>query len=289
MTRKRPASARILTQWVDAYALRTNQSRARVRRWVSYTVLGGALVRAGGRVDGPAFTIKGGVALEFRMRERARATQDLDVVVNRRGEAVSRALISALAEPYEGFSFLVKEEPKRLPNGTFRMDVALLYLDKPWGTVQVDVTAAGEGEGLRGELVEAFPLAPFGIDGPDALPCIPLPHHVAEKIHGMTLPAADGRRNDRFRDLVDLLLLRTWVTDLAPVRSACVEVFARRGTHAWPPPVDAHEHWRGPFAAMAAEVGVAPPDLAGACEEARRFLREIESAAGTPHGAWSRN
>ncbi len=62
---------------------------------------------------------------------------------------------------------------------------------------------------------------------------------MAQKIHGMTQPPKDDEAaNERFRDLADLLLMRELTSDLAGVRDACVEVFALRGTHDWPPTID---------------------------------------------------
>ena len=63
------------------------------------------------------------------------------------------------------------------------------------------------------------------------------------------------------------------VPDLAIVREACVEVFALRGTHAWPPDV-----WEEPFAALAAELGLPVSTLMEAVEAAAAFIGEIEAS-----------
>lgn len=277
-TRKRPASARILGQWVDAYARQHGQPPARVRNWVSHMVLGGALERAGFEAEGRRFTIKGGVALELRLRHLARATKDLDLTLMSEGADLGRELASALANPYQGFTFRVRDEPEVMPNGASRLEVSLQYLGKGWGTVQVDV-GPREGSTTEVEMVEAISLAPFGLDGPETLPCLSLPYHVAQKIHAMTLPEQDGRRSDRFRDLIDLLLLREWVTDLEVVRRACIEVFETRGTHPWPPVFTPPEHWLEPFDRMAGEVQIATRDVFEAASEVRNFLSTMEPTA----------
>lgn len=277
-TPRKPAkSVRILIQWVDAYARQHGHSPGRVRTWVSHMVLGGALERAGYTADGPVFTIKGGVAMELRLRHLARATRDLDLILNTATEPLE-ALQSALEEPYEGFSFHVKGSPHVMPNRALRMEVGLQFLGKSWGTVQVDA-ARTEASGATVEMVEAFSLAPFGLRGPGQLPCLSLPEHIAQKIHALTAPPPPGRRNERFRDLVDLLLLRGWVTDLEAVRNVCRNVFADRGTHPWPPQLEVPDHWVEPFAEMAREVKLNPNDAHSAAIEFRQFLNQIEESA----------
>jgi hypothetical protein len=64
----------------------------------------------------------------------------------------------------------------------------------------------------------------FGVTGPVELPCLPLRLHVAQKLHGMTLPPRRGKRNERFRDPIDLLLMEELVTDYAGLREACESV-----------------------------------------------------------------
>jgi hypothetical protein len=241
-------------------------------------ILGGALERGGFDGAGRKFTIKGGVALEMRLRHLARATRDLDLILLAdHGDPVEELAI-ALAKPYEGFSFRLRGEPEVMPNGACRVEVSLDYLGKSWGTIQVDVSGK-EGSRTEVDMVEAIPLAQFGLESPEALPCLSLPHHVAQKIHGMTLPPPPGRRNERFRDLVDLLLLREWITDFEAVQRACREVFETRGTHTWPPFFTPPDHWVERFAAMAAELSLPVTDLHQAAIEIRQFVSKIDTAA----------
>lgn len=276
-TRKRPFSARVLTQWVDAYAREHDQPPARVRNWVSHMVLGGALEIAGFDAAGRKFSIKGGVALEMRLRTRARATKDLDLILLSGGDPIQE-LTSALTTPYEGFSFRLHGAGHIMPNGAGRVEVSLDYLGKSWGTVQVDVGPQEDG-GTEVDMVEAISLAPFGLDGPGSLPCLSLPYHVAQKIHAMTAPPPDDRRNDRFRDLVDLLLMREWITDFEAVRSACRDVFQTRGTHEWPPFFTPPDHWIEQYARMAADLGLDVIDVYQAAFEVRAFISKIDETA----------
>lgn len=166
-----------------------------------------------------------------------------------------------------------------MPNNTVRVDVALEYKGRSWGTIQVDLSGQ-EGGRTEVERVEALGLEPFGLNTPEDLPCLSLRYHIAQKIHAMTEPPLDDATpNERFRDLVDLLLMRELVTDFGGVRVACEEVFAIRGTHTWPPVVQPPAFWEEPFGALAAEVELGAQRLHDAVCEAQAFLDAIENAS----------
>lgn len=229
--------------------------------------------------DGARFIIKGPVAIELRSAAKARATKDIDLVVeDRSDEELTAALRDALKDGYQGFTFRVKGEPHVMPNDAVRVDVVLEYRGRSWGTIQVDLSPR-EGDRTEVELVEPLDLAPFGLETPQALPCLSLRYHLAQKIHAMTEPSPDDNTpNERFRDLVDLLLMKELNTDLAGVREACLEVFHIRATHHWPPAVDPPAFWEEPFAALAEEVDLPVRQLEDAVREAQRFIEAIEEA-----------
>lgn len=273
-----PTSERTLGRYVTAYARRSDVDVARVRRLISFMALAGTLRHSGRQEDGrPAFIVKGGAALELRLRDRARATRDLDLILNRDGVDPLAALEELLSAPYEGFTFRRKDEEHRMPNGAIRVKVQVYFHGREWGTVEVDV-AHREGE-TEVELVPGFPLLDeFGITGPEEVECLSLRHHVAQKLHAVTRPMPDGRANDRFRDLVDLLLLRQFVHDHAAVAAACAEVFDCRGTHPWPPALHPPEEWREPFARMAGETGLPVREIDAAVAEISAWVAQIAGA-----------
>lgn len=276
-----PRSVGELAKRVLVYARRQHLAEGRVRRWISHMVLCGALIDRAQRASQPDFLIKGGVALELRLPGRARATRDLDVTLATCDGPLIDAVESALQAEFEGFKFRRKGEPYVMPNNVLRVEIAIQYEGRSWATVRLDVTT-NELDTLEIEYIEAFPLRPFGLTGPERLPCLALPYQIAQKIHAVSESRPQGRDNDRVRDMVDLLLLRGGgsVTDLAAVRVACQRVFDLRGTHSWPPTFEPPDWWVAEFERSASEVGLGEIGFAEALAEMRGFIGEIDKSCG---------
>lgn len=276
-----PPSAGVLTRYAQAYARELGVAEGRVRAWVAYMIMAGVLDRAAGG-EAPRFIVKGGVALELRLRDRARATKDIDIVLRDPAADLADSLEQALVgEGFQGFSFRRKGQPLLLDNGAVNMEFGVTYRGQPWTSISVDIARAEAGE-AEIEWVEAIALTDvFGVTGPAQLPCLPLRFHVAQKLHGMTLPPRPGKQNERFRDLVDLLLMETMITeDYGTIREACELVFRNRNTHSWPPDLDAlPAHWAQPFAQLARELDLPETDVETALVKVRDFVARITSAS----------
>lgn len=273
-----PPSAGKLTKYALAYAREAEIAVGRVRQGISFMALAGALRRTAEGQDGaPYFIVKGGVALELRLGGRARATKDLDLVLHHAEGDLVALLRAALTDRYESFEFRVKNTALEMPNGAIRVEVVLTYRGGDWGTVQVDLSQS-EGE-MEVDLVPALPvLADFGISGPEEVNCLSLRYHLAQKFHGMTQPYGDRGPNPRFRDMIDILLMKELVDDLSSVRAACEEVFALRKTHPWPPEIDPPVDWEVPFAELAASIDLPERSVSEATEEVRLFLASVLAA-----------
>jgi Nucleotidyl transferase AbiEii toxin, Type IV TA system len=231
----------------------------------------------------PSFVIKGGVALELRLRDRARATKDLDLALHHPNADLALTLERALtSDAYQGFSFRNKRKPLVLDNGVVNMEFAVSYRDGAWASISIDVARNEPGE-HEIEWLPAIPLTEsFGIPGPDVLPCLPLRGHIAQKIHGMTLPPRPGKRNERFRDLIDLLLMEVLVIEYQDLCKTCEQVFAARNTHPWPPPLDLPEHWIDPVNRLIRELELPIADAHAGLAQVSQFVdRIIASAKGT--------
>lgn len=272
-----PPSAGVLARYAQAYARELGVAEGRVRAWVAYMIMAGTLERDAD-ADAPTFIVKGGVALELRLRDRARATKDIDIVLrDPKGDLADALERAVTGEAYQGFSFRRKGQPLLLDNGAVNIEIAVSYRGQPWTSVSVDIARAEPGESDV-EWVDAIALTDdFGVTGPTQLPCLPLRFHVAQKLHGLTLPPRPGKQNERFRDLVDLLLMETMIThDHGSLREACELVFWSRNTHEWPPDLDVlPAHWTKPFAVLAEELELPQTDLDAALISVRGFVQRI--------------
>ncbi len=227
-----PPSVGKLDKYVLAYANAHAVATGRVRHWISFMMLSGALDAASTSPNGPRFIVKGGVALELRLPGRARATDDLDIVVECQEDDIVKALDEALRQPYQECTFTRKREVYPLGDTAVRVWVRIDYHSQRWATVQIDL-ARPDGRETETERLAGIPLRHFGLHGPHDLVCLSLRYHIAQKFHGMTKVMDEGTDNDRYRDAVDLLLLRDLVTDndLALVRDACEDTFRVRAQH----------------------------------------------------------
>lgn len=269
-----PKQINHLEKLVAHYAELAGLAPARVRRWISMMVLLGALDRS--RESDPLFLLKGGVAIELRVGAVARATKDVDLVFFGDPERLAGSLDEDLAEPYSVFSF-ERERIESRQDGKFqRLNVRLLFRGRGWGTLKLEV-ASPDSRTTDGEEVKALPIDEFGIDGPAMIRCLSLRYQIAQKLHAVTERFETGD-NDRFRDLIDLIICRDLAPDLAEVREACIDTFAARRLHAWPPTVVVPDSWTEPYAAMAAEMDFPITDVEVAAAEVRGLIAAIDSS-----------
>lgn len=236
----------------------------------------GALGRVGEQ-ETPRFVLKGGIAIELRLHHRARATKDVDAIFFGEADALEKDLDEALSEPYAGFTFQ-RHEVEEFGDDRFRrVNVKLFYRGRSWATLKLEV-AQRESAKIDAEVVTAIPLDEFGLLGPEMVPCLSTRFQIAQKIHAVTEQFED-RHNDRFRDLIDLILLRGISEDRQPIREACVEIFEVREKHAWPPDLVVQYGWAERFPALADEMQFPIRNVDEAADQVRRFIDEIDAAA----------
>ena len=276
--RRAPGNLSHLQRLANAAAADASLPPGRYQRWLNTHIISAVLDRVRDDDGEPLFTLKGGAAMELRLGLSARASKDYDAAFRARAEDMPDAVDRALAADWGGFQ-LQRTEPQFIrTTHAMRTDIKLAYKGKAWGTVQVEVAPAEGQAGQEIDRVPARPLDPVQIRGPQRIACVSVRYQIAQKLHACTEVYDDGRENDRFRDLIDLQLLRGLVEDLSPVHEACVEIFELRGKHAWPPIVTVWPSWADGFAAMARDVAFHTADVTVAADELLGFIAAIDDA-----------
>jgi len=263
-----PALRAALERRLLARSAETGASLDRLRRRVMFERII-ARIQAG---EPGHWVLKGGMALEVRLRDDARLTKDVDLGLR---DDVSGApdlherLIDILAVDldHDYFIFTVGP-PERLREDsggvpTWRAKVSVQLADKPFGRIQLDVSPRTHELHATDRLAIPNSLAFAGIPTVE-VEAVDIHRHAAEKFHGMLRDFGE-RENSRVRDLVDLTILLEH--DLlvpeqtaAAVRSVWLE---RNNTE---PPNDVPqlpESWPDRYQRLAASDGIEiPPFLA---------------------------
>jgi hypothetical protein len=289
-----PKTKGALMQAIALYGTKLHMGPDWVQRWLSFTVIADAL--ACYAPDGaPMFEFKGGAAIEMRMRRlqadegaapgiTPRATKDLDATFRGEMKDLIAAVEAALSQPRHGFSFRTEVETPDAPH-MIRFRVRVSYLVQGVGglaprdlnSVKLEVSRY-EGTHYPPDMVPAFSLKPFGIEGPDFLPCMALPKQIAQKLHAVTEVLSDGKTNDRFRDLVDIVMLSALVPPSIELRTVCEETFSIRGKHGWPPNVVTYPDWVAPMEKRAEEMALDHRTAEEIVRHVSEYVRAIAAA-----------
>lgn len=277
---QRPRSSKEFQRLLQRRAAEINQLPQRVMHLVRVGVVCAMLDQVRHDDGGHLFIVKGGTAMQLRLGVGARATTDLDVAYRGHFDDWLERFDDATRDTeWNGFSLARKSEPTpiEIPGMGYtpwRVPLQVRYEGREFGSIAFEVTI-DETSADHHELVEPddIQLAVFSIEPPHVVPCLDIPYQMAQKLHACTEPRPDG--NDRVRDVIDIWLLEALLDppDLADVKSAAVETFARRQLHAWPPPVEASPSWNRDYPRLVAAHPEAPADT----ESAVLYLRDLIS------------
>ncbi len=277
---------RALEDRLRAQSLQTGAPLVRLRKMVVFDRFLVRLIH-----DQPdAWVLKGGLALQLRLGNRARTTKDIDVLLaapHDESRDLHQTLVrAALLDLGDWFRFEVERPAAEIPEapiGGVRFQVRGLvdmrrvetfHIDVGWGDLLVE-----PAETLTSPALLAFAGIP-----PTAIPCYPLTQQAAEKIHAYTRPRATGE-GSRVKDLVDILLIAGLrQMDGRLLQQALQATFDARKTHELPLHfADPPSSWSAPFRRLAEETGLGYRSLTDASEAARRFVDPVlqGEAAGT--------
>ncbi len=224
------------------------------------------------------WVLKGGMALEVRLRDSARLTKDIDLGLREPVEDADDLhdrLTSALgADPYaDSFVFVVGPVSDLMADGaghlTWRAAVRAELGGKPFGGVRLDVSPRAHELDRTDVVPLPNSLAFAGIAAPE-IEIVDVNRHAAEKLHAMSRDFGT-RENSRVRDLVDLvILLDHGLLDVAAVRGAVVDVWQERDGVAPPTALpDLPEGWAETYERLAHEHDLTIASFPAALAEAR--------------------
>lgn len=160
------------------------------------------------------WVLKGGMALEVRLRDDARLTKDIDLGLRddiTDAPALHERLVDALAQDPDDDGFeLAPSFPQQLrADGgghlTWRAKVAANLAGKPFGAIQLDISPRAHELLATDRLTLPNSLEFAGIAA-TVMEIIDVHRHAAEKYHAMLRNYGD-RENSRVRDLVDVVIL----------------------------------------------------------------------------------
>lgn len=233
--------------------------------------------------------LKGGYALDLRLRGSARTTKDVDLDWREVDEELLDTLLD-VADHDMGDYFAFRVERRAHPadrlEGSQRFLVSVSLAGREFETFPLDIAVRAEPI-IAFDTLTTADLLGFADLAPVEVPVVRLERQIAEKLHAYTRTYEGDRRSSRTKDLVDIVLIADLASlDAGALHDALEMTFTARGTHSLPqavpaPPAD----WSLPFRDLAAAVGV-PTDLEAAHAVAVQLLAPVldgRVSSGTWH------
>lgn len=287
MTTYQTAAAfrRALEDRLLAQSNRTAVPLVRLRKLVAFDRFLARMVQSQPGV----WMLKGGLAFQMRLGDRARTTKDMDVLLTIPPSQVQRALNNAaLLDLNDWFTFSVRAATSALPEpdeGGVRFFITSRLDSRAFETFHVDV---GIGDPVV-EPAENFttpPLLAFADIAPLTIPCYPLAQHLAEKVHAYVRPRSAGE-STRVKDMIDILLAAELMQVNGSALLAAIRATFTAQADCEPPSSlpEPPRTWAMTFKKMAGELGLKQTDLADGIAAARNFLEPVLNGAAT--GMWS--
>jgi len=235
--------------------------------------------------------VKGGVALDLRLGDRARATKDLDLGGYDGEQAATEHLVAAAEINLGDYCVFTIERSEALDVGddhvVARFHVPARLDRRRFEVVTLDIGFGDPLPDAPDRLIGTDLLGFAGIE-PIVVPALPLEHHLAEKLHAYTRTYGEGRSNARVKDLTDIVLIcSTSVLRADHMRFAFDRTFSARTAHERPPALPPPPtNWALPYRLLAIDVDV-DPDIANGYAVAASFFDPVLAADSGGLGRWN--
>ena len=226
------AFRRALEQRLRDQSLTTGVPLVRLRKMVSFDRFLARLFQLAPQ----AWVVKGGLAIQLRLGERARTTKDIDLLALVDIDQVRSMLQKAgRLDLGDYFHFTVAEPPDGLARtvGGVRYPVHSLLDGRTFDGFHLDV---GTMDPMLDpvEYKEMPDLLAFADIPPATVSCFPVTQQIAEKFHAYTRPHRLGE-GSRIKDLVDIILLsQSSAVSSERLYRALRATFEHAGTHPLP-------------------------------------------------------
>jgi hypothetical protein len=268
------AFRRALEERLRAQSLQSGVSLVRLRKMVAFDRFLARLLF----IQPSVWVVKGGLAMQLRLGDRARTTKDIDILaLSRPGEITHQLREAGSLNLDDWFAFEVSEPAQNavIDQGGLRHPIHALLDGRTFEHFHIDI---GIGDPML-EAVEYLntpALLEFAELSPTHVPCFPITQQIAEKLHAYTRPRQSGE-SSRVKDFVDMLLLSEMGTISGErLFQAIRATFTARATHVLPvnvPPPPAK--WESEFKRMAKDVGMDKLSLVQAYGLVQQFLDPV--------------
>lgn len=231
--------------------------------------------------------VKGGMALEVRLGDRARSTRDLDLALREAGTdgtAVRDLLIDCFSGDPDGdsFEFRVASPTTISADGAgrpgWRFSVEARLGGRRYANVRLDIVARTD-EITKTQRIDLPGIFDFAGLNRHSIEIVDPQQHFAEKMHTLTRSYGD-RPNSRVRDLPDVVLLIEDGLQATPELLAVVShVYTERAMHPLPQELaDPPAFWRQEYPVSAGGMDVSATTLDDAMALVRRFWAQLLTA-----------
>jgi predicted nucleotidyltransferase component of viral defense system len=274
-----------LEQRLKNEAASTGLGLARLRKRVAFELFLRRLLA----VAPDRWVLKGALALDFRLAVTTRATKDIDLGRDDDEQAAIRDITAAQQLALDDFFTFAATRTDEL-DGTdefsaVRFHITAQLAGRTFEQFLVDI-GFSDAISWTPDTIHTSDLLSFAGIGPLALPAIPIPQHLAEKVHAYTRTYGESEQpSTRPKDLIDILLIESSAAiEAGPLRHALESIFAERARQSLPtslpPPPSA---WADPYRRLANTVNV-EADLSAAFARAASLFDPV--LAGLADGQW---
>jgi hypothetical protein len=274
-----------LDQRLKREAEKTGLGLARLRKRVAFELFLRRLVG----VAPNRWVLKGALALDFRLDVTTRPTKDIDLGRDDDEEAAIEDIAAAQQLDLDDFFTFAATRTDAFDEAdefrALRFRVRAELAERVFERFIVDIGFT-DPIAWTPDTIRTSDFLSFADIAPIDIPAIPLPQHIAEKVHAYTgTYGPSDQPSTRPKDLVDILLIAgSEEIEASALRAALSTTFEARNRQPLPANLPAPPSgWEGPYRRLAEEVGI-EPDLEAAFIRAAAFLDPV--LASHMKGRW---